>query len=317
MGQLAQTANGTRLARANPSAGIQQMLAHNWDRIAAVMPRHMSSERLFQLAVSTINQTPQLAQADPASLLSCVMKCSALGLEPSAVDGLGRAYILPFRNHGRMQAQFVMGYKGMIDLARRSGQLKSIHAQAVYEGDEYERWEDETGQHFRFVSHDVPHTADRLTDVYVCAQLKEGGFVFETMTKAEVDAIRKRSKASGSGPWVTDYEAMALKTVIRRSFRYLPVSVEAQQAAASDETTPDYGGLLNPVIAGGDETARDDGPTHGSDATVDTKEVTTDEHDAEEAEQAALAGQAEHEAERRAPDDDADQPDLADADYEF
>ena len=68
------------------------------------------------------------------------------------------------------------------------------------------------------------------------------------MTKAEVDAIRNRSKSKDRGPWVTDYEAMALKTVIRRSFRYLPVSVEAQSAAAADETTPDYGSLLKPVV---------------------------------------------------------------------
>ena len=253
MGKLAARTQGTALRKASPTGGIQSLLEKNWDRIAAVMPKHMSSERLFQLAMSTVNQTPKLGEADPASLLSCIMKCSALGLEPSAVDGLGRAYILPYRNHGRMTATFIMGYKGMIDLARRSGELKSIHAQAVYEGDEFSHWEDETGQHFRFnPNRDASHAPDRLTDVYVNAQLKDGGFVFETMTRAEVEAVRKRSKAATSGPWVTDYEAMALKTVIRRSFRYLPVSVEAQTAAAADETTPDYSGVFRPVAVESD-----------------------------------------------------------------
>lgn len=251
MGQLAQAAQGRTLQKANPQGDLQRMLTHAWPRIQAVMPKHMSSERLYQLAVSTINQTPKLAECDSASLLSCVMKCSALGLEPSAVDGLGRAYILPFYNGKakRMQATFIVGYKGLIDLVRRSGQLKSIHAQAVYEGDSFDYWEDETGQHFKFrPDRSAEHSPDRLTDVYMTASLKDGGFVFEHMTKAEVDAIRKRSKSANSGPWVTDYEAMALKTVIRRAARYLPMSSEAQQAVAADENTPDYTNQLNPII---------------------------------------------------------------------
>ena len=249
MGQLAQVAQGQTLQKAAPQDGIQRMLTHAWPRIAAVMPKHMSSERLYQLAVSTINQTPKLAECDSASLLSCVMKCSALGLEPSAVDGLGRAYILPYRNHGRMQATFIIGYKGLIDLARRSGQLISIHAQAVYEGDTFDYWEDDEGQHFKYrPDRNAPHSPDKLTDVYVTASLVGGGKVFEHMTKAEVEAIRKRSKAADKGPWVTDYEAMALKTVIRRSARYLPMSTETQEAVAADETTPDYSGVFNPII---------------------------------------------------------------------
>lgn len=249
MGSIAQAAQGQQLAAARPQDGIQRLLQHAWPRIEQVMPKHMSSERLYQLAISTINQTPRLAECDSASLLSCVMKCSALGLEPSAVDGLGRAYILPFRNKGRMQATFIIGYKGLIDLARRSGQLRSIHAQAVYEGDEFDYWEDELGQHFSFrPNRAADHSPERLTDVYVTAQLVNGGRVFEHMTKAEVDAIRKRSRSANNGPWVTDYEAMALKTVIRRSARYLPMSTEAQEAVAADETTPDYSGVISPVI---------------------------------------------------------------------
>lgn len=252
MGQLAQVqaAQGARLTKAQPQNDFKGLLAREWPRIQAVMPKKMSPDRMFQLAVSAYNTTPMLAQCSVVSMLSCVMKCASLGLEPSAVDGLGRAYILPYRNRktNSYEAQMIIGYRGMIDLARRSGELVSIHAQAVYQGDQYDHWEDESGQHFRFVAADVEHAPDRLTDVYVCAHLKDEGFVFETMTRREVDAVRARSRASQTGPWVTDYEAMALKTVIRRSFRYLPVSVEAQQAAAADETTPDYSAVLSPAI---------------------------------------------------------------------
>lgn len=248
MGQLAQAAGG--LAKAQPQNDFRGLLAREWPRIQAVMPKAMNPDRMMQLAISAYNTTPRLAECSVVSVLSCVMKCAALGLEPSAVDGLGRAYILPYRNRktGCYEAQMIIGYRGMIDLARRSGELESIHAQAVYEGDRYRHWEDETGQHFSFEPADVEHAPDKLTDVYVCAHLKDGGFVFETMTRREVDAVRSRSRASQTGPWVTDYEAMALKTVIRRSFKYLPVSVEARQAAAADETTPDYSSILNPVV---------------------------------------------------------------------
>lgn len=251
MGQLAQAAQGTQIRAAQPGSDFKGLLKREWPRIQAVMPKAMNPERMMQIAISAYNTTPKLSECSTVSVLSCVMKCASLGLEPSAVDGLGRAYILPYYNGKtrHMEAQMIIGYRGMIDLARRSGELESIHAQPVFQGDTYEHWEDETGQHFKFVAADVPHDSDNLTDVYVCAHLKDGGFVFETMTRREVDDVRKRSKASANGPWVTDYVAMACKTVIRRSFKYLPVSVEAREAAAADETTPDYGAVLNPVVS--------------------------------------------------------------------
>lgn len=280
MGQLAQAAQGTQMKAARPQDDFKSLLKSQWPRIQAVMPKAMNPERMMQLAISAYNTTPHLSECSTVSVLSCVMKCAALGLEPSAVDGLGRAYILPYKNHGKYQAQVIIGYKGMVDLARRSGEIRSIHAQAVYKGDDFQHWEDETGQHFRFnPDRDANHAPENLTDVYVCAHLKDGGFVFETMTKKEVDAIRNRSKASQNGPWVTDYEAMALKTVIRRSFKYLPVSTEAKQAAAADETTPDYSAVLHPVIKDASEETRGDlTPLETEAGTVDqrTGEVVSD-----------------------------------------
>lgn len=253
MGTLAKQAQSTQLQKKeSPTEQLQAVLKKSWPRIAAVMPKEMSEQRLYQMYVSCINREPLLAECTVTSVLSCFMRCTALGLEPSNTDGLGRAYILPYGNknlNGRKEATFMLGYKGMIDLARRSGELKSIHAQAVYNGDDFDVWEDETGQHFKFHANaGAKHSEGTLTDVYVNAQLMNGGFVFEHMTKSEVDAIRARSKAGNSGPWRTDYEAMALKTVIRRSFKYLPVSTTAVAAAASDETTPDYSDVFNPTF---------------------------------------------------------------------
>lgn len=282
MGNLAKAAAGTQLQAANPQRGLQDIIKSQWDKIEAVMPRHMSGERLYQLAVSAVNQTPKLAECAPETILSCIMKCSALGLEPSAVDGLGRAYILPYRNKDkrtgryRMEATFILGYKGMIDIARRSGQIKDISARAVYEGDsfEFEFGLDEKLGH-RPAAH-AKRTPETLTHVYMVAHFTDGGHYIDVMTKEEVDAIRKRSKASESGPWVTDYEAMAKKTVVRRAFPYLPVSVEEKGAAAADETDGGFADRFNlrPVIDVDASTLQETGEAGRFDG-LDGQETTT------------------------------------------
>ena len=237
MGSIAKAAE----AAAPEKKGFRDILEANWSRISAVMPSHMSPERMFQMAVSAYNTTPKLNQCTPASVLSCVMKCSALGMEPSAVDGLGRAYILPFWNSKtkRYEATFMLGYKGMLDLARRSGQLLDVSARAVYEGDEFD-YEFGLEERLRHVPSPEPQEGRALTHVYCVAHFRDGGHYMDVMGRAEVDAVRRRSKSADSGPWVTDYEAMARKTVLRRAFPYLPVSIEAQQTSAQDGTTPRF-----------------------------------------------------------------------------
>lgn len=236
MGKLANAATESQLVQAQPQRGIQDILKSQWGKIEAVMPKHMDSTRLYQLTVSAMNHEPKLLNADVVTLLSCVMKCSALGLEPSAVDGLGRAYILPFKNKGRMTATFILGYKGMLELCRRSGQIKDISARAVYDGDffEYEFGLNEKLTHRP--SGKKRESGEKPTHVYMVAHFVDGGHYMDVMTYEEIEAIRQRSKASNNGPWVSDYEAMAKKTVIRRAFPYLPVSIEAQKAVAMEDS---------------------------------------------------------------------------------
>ena len=246
MGQLAQAVQGRNLQKANPAADFKGVLASQWPKIQEVLPKTMSPERFFQLAVSAYNSEPKLAECSVVSVLSCVMKCAALGMEPSAVDGLGRAYILPFRNkktHG-MEATFILGYKGMLDLARRSGEIQSISAHPVYEGDvfEYSYGLNES------LTHVPQHKSDKLIYAYCVARFKDGGHYFNVLSRKDIEAARKASKAGNGGPWVTNYDAMAVKTAVRRAFPYLPVSIVAQEAAAADEQTPNYMPVLAPTI---------------------------------------------------------------------
>ena len=205
--------------------------------IQRALPKHMTADRMARIAMTEFRKVPALMKCDPASLFGAVIQCAQLGLEPGGA--LGHAYLLPFENRkkGITEVQFIVGYRGMIDLARRSGQIVSLEAHAVYEGDDFQ---------CQFgLNSDLKHIPDwnnpnrtnpeALRFVYAVAKLKDGGTQFEVMSRAEVDAIKGRSKAANYGPWQTDYVAMALKTVIRRLFKYLPVSVELNQAVAMDE----------------------------------------------------------------------------------
>lgn len=222
----------------NSFAGLIKRCA---PQLQAVMPKGFTPERLTQLAIATYKQIPDLKECSVQSMLSCCLKCAEIGLEPN--DIMGNAYILPYNNRktGRKEAQFILGKNGMLELVRRSGQVKTVRTQCVYEGDDFEYWEDETGVHFSFKPNlDADHSAKNLKLVYLSCHLKDGGFVFLQMSKKEVDEVKDRSKASKFGPWVSDYAAMAEKTVIRRAFNrgLLPRSVEVTKVVNDDESTP-------------------------------------------------------------------------------
>lgn len=244
MGEITKAKQGQIEAPAKLS--FNDLIRSKQDVFQSVMPKGFTAERLIQMAISARNTTPKLSQCDAASILSCCLRAASLGLEPSAVDGLGRAYILPYYNKKAhsLQAQFTLGKNGMLELVQRSGRVESIRTQCVYEGDDFDWYEDETGLHYHYRPNlNAPHGENNFRLVYLSARLKDGGSVFCAMSKAEVDATRSRSKTPEAGPWVTDYEAMAEKSVIRRAFNrgMLPRSVETVEAAraiAQDETTP-------------------------------------------------------------------------------
>ena len=125
----------------------------------------------------------------------------------------------------------------MLDLARRSGQIQSFSAFTVHEGDDF---------HYELglrpdIKHIPSDAADRdikpVTHVYAVANLKDGGVQFEVMSRAAIESVRMQSKAAKSGPWVTHWDEMAKKTVLRRLFKYLPISIETARAIQVDENT--------------------------------------------------------------------------------
>lgn len=234
-------------------ADMHQLIASHRKQIESVMSGALTADRLYGLLQSAVSREPKLLQCTPESIVACCMKCSTLGLEPSSVDGLGKAYILPYGNknmNGRPEATFILGYKGMLDLARRSGELKSITVTAAFQGDGIELMMGEDGEprlKDMPINLDASHDPANLRFVFLCAKFTNGGSHSEFMTKSEIDAVRARSKAANGGPWKTDYVAMAKKTIIRRSFPYLPIDTQAQKAAVADETTPTYSFLTDSI----------------------------------------------------------------------
>jgi recombination protein RecT len=217
---------------------IGQYFNENKSVIAKAMPKHMDADRMLRIINTEVRKTPKLKECSAQSLFGAAIQSSLLGLEPGAV--LGHAYLIPYGK----ECQFIIGYRGMIELARRSGHLITISAHCVYESDifEIEYGINEKLRH-------VPLDGERghIKSVYGVAQLKGGFHQIEMMFKSEVDSVRRRSKCANSGPWVTDYEEMAKKTVVRRMFKYLPSSIEIQKAIALDEAA-DRGEQYNGII---------------------------------------------------------------------
>lgn len=218
------------------------------DIFAQVLPQHMRPERLIKVALMAMNRQPLLLQCTQASLFQALLAAASLGLEPDGV--LGSAYLVPYRNNktGQYEAQLIPGYRGLIDLARRSGQIESIEAHVIREGDKFECG---FGLYPTLTHTPVfPGTAEYLDNkhiigAYAVAKLKDGASQFEVMSRAEIDAIRNRSKAKDSGPWATDYPEMARKTVVRRLVKYLPMSIELSTALEIDNRTEDGTGVID------------------------------------------------------------------------
>lgn len=202
--------------------------------IQKALPSVITPERFTRMVLSALSSTPKLAECSPQSFLAAMMTAAQLGVEPNTA--LGQAYLLPYRNHGQMECQFQLGYKGLIDLAYRSGEVSVIQAHTVYENDvfEYELGMDPKLRH-------VPAKADRGEAVayYAMFKTKDGGYGFEVMSVDDVQRHAQRyskSYGSGSSPWRSNFDEMAKKTVLKRALKYAPLKSDFVRGVAQDET---------------------------------------------------------------------------------
>lgn len=244
---LAKVREQNAVANMKPKEKVAYFLRQKQGEIAKMLPKHLNAERLLKVAQIAATTTPALAECDVPSLVGAIGQCAQMGLEPNTV--LGHAYLVPFNTKRKdaqgnerwvKSVQVIIGYKGLIDLARRSGQIVSIAAHEVCANDRFELVYglDEKLNH-------VPAMQDRggVIGFYAVAKLKDGGHCFEFMSTQQVMQIRDESqgyqqavkyKKQDGHPWGAHFVEMGRKTVIRRLAKYLPLSIEFQTAAALD-----------------------------------------------------------------------------------
>lgn len=213
---------------------IQDYVKAMQGEIAKALPSVLTPERFTRMVLSAISTNPKLGECTPQSFLGAMMTSAQLGMEVNTP--LGQAYLIPYFNGRakRLECQFQLGYKGLIDLAYRSGEVSIIQAQAVYENDEfsYELGLDPKLKH-------IPATQDRGNAIayYAVFKTKDGGYGFEVMSVADVEAHAMRySKSYGSGPWQTNFDEMAKKTVLKRCLKYAPLKSDFVRGLTQDET---------------------------------------------------------------------------------
>ncbi|HEJ2442793.1 TPA: recombinase RecT, partial [Burkholderia multivorans] len=245
-----------------------------------------SPDRMLKIALGALRTTPKLMECTVESLMGAVVQCSQLGLEPNTP--LGHAYLIPFEKKKKVggewvtekvETQIVIGYKGLIDLARRSGQVVSIAAHAVHEHDhfDYAFGLDEKLEHKPAMS-----ARGRVIAFYAVAKLVGGGHAFEVMSAEQVNEIRdasqnyKFARDKEKTVWGQHYEEMGRKTVLRRLFKYLPVSIELASAAALDDVgASGRSQALDTVLDGDYITPTDDEPD--DDGVIDPPAGLTDQ----------------------------------------
>ena len=213
---------------------MQQYVQQMQGEIAKALPSVMTPERFTRITLSALSANPQLAQTTQNSFLGAMMTAAQLGMEPNTP--LGQAYLIPFRNKGILECQFQLGYKGLIDLAYRSGEVTTIQAQVVYENDEFEYALGLEPQ----LKH-IPAMSNRGEPIYFYAvfKTKDGGFGFEVMSVEDVKLhAQKYSKSFNSAysPWKTNFEEMAKKTVLKKVLKYAPMKTDFARGLSADET---------------------------------------------------------------------------------
>ncbi|ANU28427.1 recombinase RecT [Planococcus versutus] len=229
--QLAQKSNGVAKKAVPPEQTLNALLKRMGPEIQRALPKHMDADRIARIALTAVRTTPKLLECDQTSFLAAIMQSAQLGVEPNT--GLGQAYLIPYGK----QVQFQLGYKGLIDLAVRSGQYKAIYAHEVYADDEFE---------FSYgLVKDLMHKPAAIPSgepigYYAVYHLQNGGYDFVYWTKERIDHhAQKFSQAVQKGwtsPWKTNYDAMAKKTVLKEVLKYAPKSIELQKTVEADST---------------------------------------------------------------------------------
>lgn len=215
----------TAVAPAQPPTAlaiVKKELDSREEQLLALLGPTIPLERFLTVALHAVNSNADLGRCTPLSIVEAIREAAALRLEPTGL--LGDAYIVRYGDKARLMP----GYRGLMKLARRSGDVEMIDAQVVYEGDAFDL---DLGSEPKITHRPViDGERGKYRGAYAWARLRTGELVAEWMNYADIELVRRSSKAADSGPWVTFWGEMARKSVLRRLMKHLPLTTEAEQA---------------------------------------------------------------------------------------
>ena len=217
---------------------LQDYVQRMSGQIKMALPANLTPDRFQRIVLSAISSNTKLQECSPQSFLGAMMTAAQLGVEPNTP--LGQGYLIPRNSKNGMECTFQLGYKGLIDLAYRSGNIANIGAFTVHQNDEF---------HVQFglnpdITH-VPAMTDRGDPIafYAYYKTKDGGYGFDVMS---VEDVRKHArqfsesvKRGWTSPWDSNFEEMAKKTVLKKVLKYAPLSTEVASKIGMDETVHD------------------------------------------------------------------------------
>lgn len=210
-----------------PTTTAEWLLSNQFKKgLMEILPKNLTPDRICRIALTELRKNPRLQECSAQSFLGAVINATVLGLEIG--DVLGHVYLIPRKG----MCQMHLGYKGMIELAKRAGVL--VTSNLVYPGDEFYA---EYGNEERLKHIIKSHHNTNYISVYAYIRTKDDKFKMEIMTPEDINRIRNRSPSGNKpdSPWVNDFNAMAKKTVVRQLFKYMPISNELTKAVALDE----------------------------------------------------------------------------------
>lgn len=229
---LKQRAQAPTQAKKKPRT-IKDLIRAYEGEIAKALPAVMTPERFVRIALSAVSATPKLMECTQESLLGALLNSAQLGLEPNTP--LGQAYLIPYGN----QCQFQIGYKGLLDLAYRTGDYQFIRAEAVHDGDEFSY---SLGLDAELVHKPVLKDRGEAYAYYAVYKLNNGGYNFVVMSRDDVEAHRRKYSKARKSPWDDNFDAMAKKTVLKQLLKYAPLKTDVARAVAEDSTIKRFDG---------------------------------------------------------------------------
>lgn len=220
----------TALTKAERINSLKDMLDKRAVILQQVASRYLDPRQLIQMALVAASHNPDILECTKESILLCLIRAARWGV---TING-ETSWIIPYKK----EATLTVGYRDMMRIARRSKEIKKIVARVVREGDvfEYEYGLNEKLVHIPSKEvFDPREDCKQITHVYCIAWLTNGESQFIVLNKKEIDALRARSKASASGPWVTDYGPMAMAKGIRQLCKFTPAPEEMQDLISKEE----------------------------------------------------------------------------------